>query len=112
MGSSSSSYQIQWPGFMQGMLDFYRVALMDLFQVTAVDCYVPMNFYAPFYFVTMATVAVLAAGALVHRALPLLLQRFAPQWEANQRKHWRNVIVKAICIFMVRREIVGLLVLL
>ena len=55
---------------MQGMLDFFRVALMDVFQVTAIDCYVPMNFYAPFYFVTMTTVALLAAGALIHRVLP------------------------------------------
>ena len=102
MGSSSSSYQIPWPGFMQGMLNFYRLALMDVFQVTAVDCYVPMDFYPPFYFVTMTTVAVLAAGALVHRVLPLVLGRCAPQWEVNQRKHWRNFIVKAICIFMVR----------
>ena len=110
MGSSSSSYQIPWPSFMQGMLDFFRVALMDVFQVTAVDCYVPMDFYAPFYFVTMTTVAVLVGGALVHRVLPLAMQRWASHWESDERKHGRNVIVKSICIFMVRR-IMGLLVL-
>ena len=103
MGSSSSSYQIPWPGFMQGILDFYRVALMDVFQVTAVDCYVPMDFFAPFYFVTLSTVALLAGGALVHRVLPQALQRWAPHWEAGRRKYWRNAIVKGICIFMVRR---------
>ena len=95
--------QIPWPGFMQGMLDFYRVALMDVFQVTAVDCYVPMDFYAPFYFVCLSTVVVLVGGALVHRVLPRALQRWAPQWEADERKNWRNLLVKAICIFMVFR---------
>jgi hypothetical protein len=39
MGSSSSSYQIPWPEFMQGLLTNFRLALMDVMQVLAVDCW-------------------------------------------------------------------------
>jgi hypothetical protein len=39
MGSSSSSYQIPWPDFMQGLLTNFRLALMDVMQVLAVDCW-------------------------------------------------------------------------
>ncbi len=38
MGSSSSSYNIPWPDFMQSLLDKMRLALLDVYQVTAVDC--------------------------------------------------------------------------
>jgi hypothetical protein len=38
MGSSSTSYNIPWPEFMQSLLDKMRLALLDIYQVTAVDC--------------------------------------------------------------------------
>ena len=102
MGSSSSNYQIPWPGFMQGMLDAFRVALMDVFQVTAVDCFVPLDFYAPYYFVTITTVCLLVLTLTLHRVLPRAIVAWFPHWEGNVHKKWRNLLVKGICIFMVR----------
>ena len=103
MGSSSSNYQIPWPGFMQGMLDAFRVALMDVFQVTAVDCFVPMDFFTPFYFVSGTTITLLAATYGAHRALPWLARTWFPHWATDAIKRARNLLLKAICIFMVRR---------
>jgi hypothetical protein len=51
MGSSSTTYQIPWPQFMLDLMALFRVALLDVFQITAVDCYASYNYYFPFWFV-------------------------------------------------------------
>ena len=86
---------------MQGLLDSYRVALMDVFQVMAVDCYVPMDFYAPYYFVAVTTIVLLAATYCAHRALPWLNRTWFPHWATDTVKQARNMLLKTICIFMV-----------
>jgi hypothetical protein len=47
MGSSSSNFNFPWPAFMQKLLDAFRLALLDVFQVTAVDCWAQSDFYTP-----------------------------------------------------------------
>ena len=48
IGSSSASYNIPWPGMIQTLMDYYRLALLDLFQVTATDCVASYDFYLPY----------------------------------------------------------------
>ena len=55
MGSSSSAYNIPWPDFMLSMYEQMTVFMLDLFQVTAVDCWIPTNFYVPYFSTTIGT---------------------------------------------------------
>jgi hypothetical protein len=50
MAASSTSYNIKWPAFMQAMLNQFQLALMDVYQTTAIDCLQEMNFYTTFWF--------------------------------------------------------------
>jgi hypothetical protein len=55
MGSSSTAYNIPWPDFMLSMYEQMTVFMLDLFQVTAVDCWIPTDFYVPFFSTTVGT---------------------------------------------------------
>ena len=44
MGSSSTTYAIPWPPLIQNLLAQFRVALLDVYQVTAVDCWAYVDF--------------------------------------------------------------------
>ena len=67
-------YNIPWPSSMAGLLAAFRLALMDVYQVTAVDCYAEFNFYTPFYFTTIATTVMLLSIPILHRSVPWILR--------------------------------------
>ncbi len=73
MGSSSSSYQIPWPGFMRSLLDQMRVALLDVYAVMAVDCFADYSFYEPFWITTVTTSATLLLAFVAHLCLPRVI---------------------------------------
>jgi hypothetical protein len=97
LGSSASSYDIPWPDFMQNLLTNYRVFLLDIFQVTSVDCYVPYNFFLPFYFTLVGTLSILLITPIFHRAIPILLKACNSQ---RDRHYIRNMLVKTVSVFM------------
>ena len=39
IGSTSSSYSIPWPSSMSGLIGFFRVALFDIYQITAIGIF-------------------------------------------------------------------------
>jgi hypothetical protein len=100
MGSSSSTYQIPWPAFMQGLLTSFRLALMDVMQVLAVDCWRQLTFYDGFLFTTITTSALLTLVPLVHRLAPHVIARWLPQYVGTPLKEFRNLLVKGIAIFV------------
>jgi hypothetical protein len=100
MGSSSSTYQIPWPDFMQGLLTSFRLALMDVMQVLAVDCWRRLTFYDGFLFTTVTTILLLAVVPLLHRLAPHVVTRWFPQHVGAPLKEFRNLLVKCIAIFV------------
>jgi hypothetical protein len=102
MGSSSSSYDIPWPAFMQGLLGSFRVALMDVFQVTAVDCWQKMDFWTPYWITILTTSVLLLLAPLLHAVIPIVFQRCAAcaSLDEDRRKRLRGLTVKGIAIFM------------
>jgi hypothetical protein len=64
MGSSSTSYQIPWPDFIASLLTQMRVALLDVYQVTAVDCWTYMDFLVPCTYVCACACACACASAV------------------------------------------------
>jgi hypothetical protein len=102
MGSSSSTYQIPWPDFMQGLLTSFRLALMDVMQVLAVDCWRPLTFYDGFLFTTVSTIVLLTLVPLLHWLAPRIVARWFPQFAGSTLKDFRNLLVKCIAIFVRR----------
>jgi hypothetical protein len=102
MGSSSSTYQIPWPAFMQSLLTSFRLALMDVMQVLAVDCWRHLTFYDGFLFTTVTTSVLLALSALLHWLAPRVVARWFPQFEGATLKDIRNLLIKGIAIFVRR----------
>ncbi len=100
MGSSSSTYQIPWPDFMQGLLTSFRLALMDIMQVLAVDCWRHLTFYDGFLFTTVTTSLLLTLVPLVHRLAPHVVMRWFPQHGGAPLKDFRNLLVKGLAIFV------------
>ena len=102
MGSSSSTYQIPWPGFMQGLLTSFRLALMDVLQVLAVDCWGHLTFYDGFLFTTVTTTLLLTLVPLLHGFAPRIAARWFPQFMGAALKDFRNLLVKCIATFVRR----------
>jgi hypothetical protein len=102
MGSSSSTYQIPWPDFMQGLLTSFRLALMDVMQVLAVDCWRHLTFYDGFLFTTITTILLLTLASLLHWLAPRIAARWFPQFVGSTVKEFRNLLVKCIAIFVRR----------
>jgi hypothetical protein len=102
MGSSSSTYQIPWPDFMQGLLTSFRLALMDVMQVLAVDCWRHLTFYDGFLFTTVTTTLLLTLVPLLHWLAPRIAARWFPQFMGSALKDFRNLLVKCIAIFVRR----------
>ena len=105
MGSSSSNYKIPWPAFMQGLLNSFRMALMDAVQIMAVDCYAAFDFFVPYYLVTMTTMCILVVAAITHASIPWVLRVAFPHLDPLTRQPWRSLIVKTVCVFMVRVDV-------
>ncbi len=100
MGSSSSTYQIPWPDFMQGLLLNFRLALMDVMQVLAIDCWRQLSFYDGYLFTTISTSVLLLLVPMLHRLAPYVVSRYCPQRMGAPLKEFRNLLVKGIAIFV------------
>ncbi len=103
MGSSSSSYSIPWPSFMQGLLDQMRVALLDVYQVTAVDCLAPIDFYLPFWMTTIFVLSFLCVAVILHRLSKPIAKTCCKTFTVQQVKKFRSNVVKFTAIFMTVR---------
>jgi hypothetical protein len=100
MGSSSSTYQIPWPDFLQGLLTSFRLALMDVMQVLAVDCWRHLTFYDGFLLTTVTTSVLLALVPLLHRLAPRVVARWFPQHGGATLTAFRHMLVKCLAIFV------------
>ncbi len=98
-GASSSAYSIPWPGFMADLFAQMRYALLDVYQIAAVDCWSNMSFYTPFYFTTCGTLAFLLISAIVHHTIPCVFARCFPSLD-SANNYWRSVCLKILVIVM------------
>ncbi len=96
MAASSTSYNIKWPAFMQSMLNQFQLALMDVYQTTAIDCLQEMNFYTTFWFSAIGTICVLLLTWVLHQTIPFLFGRLFPE----HIKLIRSTVQKITLIFI------------
>ncbi len=90
---------VPWPDFLQGILSFFRLALMDVFAITAVDCYAPFDFWTPFWGVTILTLSILIGAAILHRVTPWFVQRCFPD-KISWAQNIRSGLLKGTTIYM------------
>jgi hypothetical protein len=99
-GSAGQKYNIPWPAFMESVLAQFRLALLDFFSVTAVDCYTTFSFYLPFWITLTATSGLLILAAVFHKVLPFLFATCCSAADPTWPKYLRSLIVKSAAIFL------------
>ncbi len=100
MGSTATAYRIPWPASMQGLLANFRLFLFDVFQITAVDCITPFNFYTSFWAVTGVTTGVLVIIPAIHRAVPWVLEVCFPLHDPEASHTIRSLLIKILTMYM------------
>jgi hypothetical protein len=85
---------------MLAVISQMRIALLDVYQVTSVDCVAYMDFYTPYWLTTILTLLILVAAFGLHRLLPAIATACFPHMERDRIRDLRSLIVKYVFIFM------------
>jgi amino acid permease len=85
---------------MLGVISQMRIALLDVYQVTSIDCVAYMDFYTPYWLTTSLTLLILVVAFGLHRLLPSIVAACFPDMKRDRVRDLRSMIVKYLLIFM------------